>query len=264
MMPYLYETHLHTAESSRCARSSAKDMVHLYRDHGYRGVIVTDHFTGSVSYVPDRRDDWRRQVDAYCRGYELAKDEGQRCGLDVFFGIEQCFQGDECLIYGVDKAWLYAHPEIAGWSRSELLREITAAGGCVVHAHPFRMRSYVNVIRLNRCVHAIEVFNAGNGELDDRYALWYSRRLGLPMTAGSDTHAVADRSPETLYGVESDTPWTDIQDYVRALRGGTSLRLHAPQGRGQGELMPLPIPCEEIGENGEHTPWHRAYPSVSC
>ena len=120
------------------------------------------------------------------------------------------------------------------------------------------MRGYVDVIRLNRCVHAIEVFNSGNGELDDRYALWYARRLGLPMTAGSDTHAVADRSERTLYGVAFDAPWAGIQDYVQAVRKGTPFRLHAPCRRGEGELTSLPIPCEEIGENGEHTPWHRA------
>ena len=109
-MSYLYETHLHTAEGSRCGRTPAREYIPYYLDMGFQGIVVTDHFYGNVSYTPDRNAPWREQVDHYCRGYEEALNEGIKRGLDVFFGIEQHFDGDEVLIYGVDKQFLYRHP----------------------------------------------------------------------------------------------------------------------------------------------------------
>lgn len=43
-MGYRYETHMHTAEGSRCGRMPAAEMVRAYKKLGYTGVFVTDHF----------------------------------------------------------------------------------------------------------------------------------------------------------------------------------------------------------------------------
>ena len=42
---YQYELHTHTAEVSRCAASAAADTVALYREHGYDGLVITDHYS---------------------------------------------------------------------------------------------------------------------------------------------------------------------------------------------------------------------------
>ena len=39
---YCYELHLHTAETSRCGKSSARDMIRAYCDKGFSGVVVTE------------------------------------------------------------------------------------------------------------------------------------------------------------------------------------------------------------------------------
>ena len=36
--------------------------------------------------------DWEQQVDLFMRGYESAKEEGDKLGLDVFFGWEFTLQ----------------------------------------------------------------------------------------------------------------------------------------------------------------------------
>ena len=41
---YKYETHLHTAPVSRCARSSVEEQLRLYKALGYDGVFITNHF----------------------------------------------------------------------------------------------------------------------------------------------------------------------------------------------------------------------------
>ena len=255
-MPYLYETHLHTDESSACGKTPAREYIPFYMDRGYDGIVVTDHFTGNTSYVPDRSAPWKDQVDAYCRGYEEARNEGERRGFRVFFGIEQQFANDECLIYGPDKAWLLANPDLPGWGRRRLLDEVEKAGGCVVLAHPFRVRDYVRRITLNTCVHAVEVFNANNRPVDDVYALAYARRAGCPITAGSDMHCIGRQ--KELYGVVFDEPWEDIGAYVRAIRNRLPFGVKAAPGRGQGEPLQLERPWELLDADERPVPWDPA------
>ena len=254
-MSYLYETHLHTFEASRCAKTPAREFIPYYLDQGYRGIVVTDHFYGNVSYKADRSLPWRDQVDSYCRGYEEALDEGVKRGLDVFFGIEQHFDGDEALIYGVDKQWLYDHPDIIRWNRRELFDQVSSAGGCVVQAHPFRVRDYISCVRLNSFVHGVEAFNGGNNPWDDRYALAYAKHMNLPVTAGTDMHTIGGRPDRYNFGVTFETPWTGISDFVRAIKEKTPFGVKYDEGRETGELQPIPIPCEFRARDGQVRSW---------
>lgn len=252
-MPYIYEVHLHTDESSRCGRTPAREYIPFYMDHGYDGIVVTDHFYGNPSYVPDKSAPWVQQVDEYCRGYEEALDEGVRRGFKVFFGIEQQFANDEALIYGPDKQFLLDHPDVYTWGRRRWFDEVEKIGGCVVLAHPFRVRDYVIKISLNTCVHAVEAFNCGNRPVDDIYALAYARHYGYTVTAGSDMHCIRPGQP--LYGVVFDTPLESIGDYVRAIRGKTPFGVHTPLGRGEGTVTPLERPYEMLDGEENPVPW---------
>lgn len=254
-MSYLYETHLHTDEGSDCGRTPAREYIPYYLDQGYRGIVVTDHFYGNTSYMPDRNAPWKEQVDRYCLGYELALDEGIKRGLDVFFGIEQYFGEDECLIYGLDKQWLYVHPDCFRWGRKKMFDEVEAAGGCIVHAHPFRVRDYVTKIVLNSCVHAVECFNACNNPMDDLYAIAFAKKYNLPMTAGSDIHKIGRKPAEYLYGVIFEKPWTSIMDYASAVRERKPFGLKYSAGRDAGEIGPLQRPWEFRDKNDRVQPW---------
>ena len=102
---YLYETHLHTKEGSSCGISSVRDYIKIYLDLGYSGIIITDHFYNGNSTV-NRNLKWNEWVHNFIKGYEIAKEEGIRRGLDVFFGWEETFEEDDYLVYGLDKEWL--------------------------------------------------------------------------------------------------------------------------------------------------------------
>ena len=39
-----FELHCHTAENDKCALESAKDIVRLYKEAGYEGLVITDHY----------------------------------------------------------------------------------------------------------------------------------------------------------------------------------------------------------------------------
>ena len=235
-MPFLYETHMHTSQGSACGRCLGRDHIPYYLDHGYTGIIVTDHFFGGNTAV-DRSLPWEERVDLFWRGYEDAKEAGDKAGLDVFFGLEQNYAGDEYLIYGLTKAYMKAHPEMEHWTRRQQLEEVHRAGGCVIQAHPFRMRYYMDRIRLGlRFCDGIEAANAGNDQLDDARAWLYGQEFGLVMTAGSDNH----RSPDSpLYGVLLEKRLTSIGDYVKIIREKYPVGLYIPEDRF--EMPPEPV-----------------------
>ena len=49
---YLYETHMHTSQSSACAVSTGAQMARAYKEAGYTGIFVTDHFFNGNCAVP--------------------------------------------------------------------------------------------------------------------------------------------------------------------------------------------------------------------
>ena len=227
-MSYLYETHLHTCLSSACGVSTGKEHVRFYRDQGYTGIIMTDHFFGGNTAVP-RNLPWEERIDLFWRGYEDALEEGLKVGLDVFFGLEQNFDHDEYLVYGLSREYMKAHPELEHWTRRQQLEEVHGQGGAVIQAHPFRMRGYMDLIRVGDLfADGVEVGNAGNTQLQDARCWLYAKEKGLLMTAGSDNH----RSPAPMpFGVELETRLTCIEDYARMIRERAPIGLHVPEGR---------------------------------
>jgi hypothetical protein len=220
-------------------------------DLGYAGIIITDHFFNGNTRA-DRNHPWKKWVQEYCRGYELAKEEGLRRGFDVFFGWEESLDGDDYLIYGLDKEWLLAHPEAAHWTLREQFDEVTRYGGCVVLAHPFRFvhsmnriphYGYVSVVEAVNsgnsqisCAHygyvsAVEAANSGNSQISDALAWAYAKKLKVSATAGSDIHCAADIRPDTVFGVYLDKKMETIADYVDAVLNNTIAKLKVPTGR---------------------------------
>lgn len=228
---YLYETHMHTSEASACARSGGAEMAEAYARTGYTGIIVTDHFFYGNTRV-DRKLPWSDWVEGFCLGYEHTRAEGDRLGLQVFFGWESCYNGTEFLIYGPDKEWLLAHPEIKDATIEEQFRLIHEAGGIISHAHPCREASYLSEMRLfPEYVDAVEGMNGGHsgnpGSFKEKHlefneaAIAYAREHDLPLMAGSDQHSV-----EMVYGgMIFPRKLRDIHDFARAVTGREALRL---------------------------------------
>ena len=232
-MAYLYETHLHTCQSSGCGVSTGAEHARFYKELGFQGIIVTDHFFGGNTCVP-RDLPWKERVERFCIGYEDALAEGQKIGLDVFFGWERHYRDDEYLIYGLDKAWLLNHPEVEHWSRREQLENIHRYGGSVVQAHPFRLRSYMQHIRLGHLYcDGVEVANAGNQSYEDACAYRYAKAFGKTMTAGSDNHySHADLDiTKKIFGISLDHRMENIHDLVHMIRNKTPIGLNVPDTR---------------------------------
>ncbi len=219
---YKYETHLHTDVSSKCGKSTPEEMADKCKAEGYDGIFVTDHFWGGNTAI-DPALPWREWVDAYMLSYERAKARGEQIGLDVFFGWESGFQGTEYLIYGLGRDWLYAHPEISRTTIEEQYRLVHEDGGLVVHAHPFRERSYIKEVRMTPDYEdAVEAINAAHDQdkpdcdpVWNEKAIAYAARAGKPMIAGSDIHTA-----KCLYGggILTKKPLKSERDFIRLLQ----------------------------------------------
>ncbi len=218
-MSYKYETHMHTSEGSACGRSTGAEMARSYKEQGYTGIFVTDHFFNGNCAV-DRSLPWAEKVELFCKGYEYAKEEGEKIGLQVFWGFEYGVQGADFLVYNLDKAWLLAHPDIDKMAVREAFRLMHEDGGFIIHAHPFRERPYIEHIQLfPRDVDGVEVFNGGQRHdegMNDRGKL-YAQMYGLPETAGSDSHGVTDNF---RCSIETEERIEKPMDYLDMLKAG--------------------------------------------
>lgn len=228
MQSYLYETHMHTSPASACSDTRGRDYIRRYIDAGYSGIIITDHFWRGNCGI-DRSLPWPEFVKQFCAGYEDALNEGIKCGLPVFFGWEETFDGDDYLVYGLDKAWLLQHPEVTRWTKKEQFDTVHQYGGCVVQAHPFRAAFYIFGIHLTPfLVDGVEGFNCGNQHAWNISGMHYARMTGLPVTAGSDNHHADRMNPDNLSGVVFDHPLHDLGDYIKAIRNREPFGLHIP------------------------------------
>ncbi|MCR5459564.1 MAG: GNAT family N-acetyltransferase [Acetatifactor sp.] len=246
---YRYETHLHTVESSACGVTPGREYPAIFKERGYDGIFITDHFFHGNTR-PSRELPWPEYVDAYMKGYEEAKKAGDKIGFKVFFGIEENFEGDEFLIYGVDREFLLAHPEIPHWTREDMIKAVHEAGGAVMQAHPFRDRDYIKKIHLYpENVDGIEGINTANTANDNLAALCYALHYGLMIQAGSDTHskwAIGDGNGGILY----EKPITSELDYADRLRRRDRPKIFYPEEffQGLGGLK-VKLPAE-IRRNG--------------
>lgn len=229
-MGYKYEVHMHTAESSACGRTNGRDYISEFMKMGYDGMIITDHFYHGNT-AANRALPWDEFIDEFCRGYEEAKAEGDRLGFKVFFGWEESHGPDEYLIYGPDKAWLKAHPEIKDADHTQYLQMIHDAGGAVVGAHPFRERGYVDIVKIHpfQC-DAMEACNYGNPPYQDILAYTFCKDRGILMTSGTDMHNVKVID-ETPCGMVFDEPLNSVQDYADRIRSGKGFTALIPEDR---------------------------------
>lgn len=222
---FLYETHLHTKTASACGHNTGWEMAEACKNAGYTGTFVTDHNWGGNTCV-SRFLPWADWMKRYARGYEEAKEFGDKNDFDVFFGMETGYNGTEFLICGMTPEWFINHPEIRNCTIEEQYKMVKESSGMVVQAHPYREEYYIPSVRVfPDFVDAIEGSNAthsspvskshNNSEWDDK-ARTLANEKNLPMTAGSDVHST------TLFGggVAFTRRLESGMDYCKAIIGG--------------------------------------------
>ncbi|NLX64705.1 MAG: PHP domain-containing protein [Clostridiaceae bacterium] len=191
MTTFKYDTHVHTKEVSFCGKVPAIEVVKLYKDAGYHGIVVTDHY---FDYFFESLESltWDEKIDCYLKGYNMALEAGKKLGLKVILGMEIRFTENEndYLVYGFDEEFLRDNKELYKLSLKEF-RELTKDKNILIfQAHPFRPAMIPAPPEL---LDGIEIFNGNprhnsNNDLAYEYAL----KNRLLMLSGSDFHHRGD------------------------------------------------------------------------
>jgi predicted metal-dependent phosphoesterase TrpH len=220
---YLYETHLHTSPVSLCARAGVRETLEYYKSAGYSGVFITNHFLDGNIELEIRKKSYEEQIEFYFSDFEEGEKIGKEIGLDVFLGMEMSYGGTDFLVYGIDKEWCLAHPDMHKVKKTEMLKTIMDSGALVIQAHPFREAAYIDHIRLfPRHVHGVEVYNASRIEFENKLAEQYAENYGHLRFAGSDNHSAG--AQKKLGGMAFNTPISSVEDFIgRVLSGDCKL-----------------------------------------
>ncbi|MBR0412593.1 MAG: PHP domain-containing protein [Eubacterium sp.] len=210
-MSYKYEMHCHTKMVSQCGQTEPKDIVRMYREKGYSGLVVTEHYSpltfGVNSYKANKL------IDFYLSSfYELKKYETE--DFSVFFGMElrHFGTGADYLIYGVDLDWLRKQPNLLVRWEKPVYEMMHKEGYLVFQAHPFRPY----ILRCNpKYIDGIEVYNGKcNKKTNDKAAKW-AEKTGKLVVSGSDFH---EEKNLARGGIITERKIKDNKDLVELLK----------------------------------------------
>ncbi|HHT73683.1 MAG TPA: PHP domain-containing protein [Firmicutes bacterium] len=213
-MAYLYDCHVHTAETSWCGVLSAEDMVRRYAQAGYTGIVITDHYIREYfESLPERT--WEDKVARYLEGYNGALAAGKKYGLTVLLGIELRFFNriEDYLVYGLTPEFLREHPRLYDYTVETFIDFSRAHRLLIAQAHPFRPGQGPAP---GACLDGMEVFNGNPRQTNNNHlALEYAKRHNLIQIAGSDAHQSTDVG---VAGVYLDRPVSTSVEFAEYLR----------------------------------------------
>lgn len=213
--PFLYETHMHTSEVSACAVSTAAQQVRYYKENGYAGIIVTNHFINGYNTIPPELS-WEKKMRFFARGYDAAKIAGADYDLDVFFGWEFTIEGLDFLTYALDLDFLISNPNLNMLDIEDYSLLVRENGGFLAQAHPFRSAWYMSRSGpvAPHLIDAVEVYNSMDPAKSNAAALSFAKKHNLPIQAGSDSHSAPTRE---LSGIKLRNRASSINDIIDAI-----------------------------------------------
>ena len=214
-----YELHAHTAECDRVAQHSGAEIVRLYADAGYNGMVITDHyFSLFYKWFKDEfcPSDHKSIIDRYLRGYHSARNEAERIGFSLLCGAEVRFDNtpNDYLIYGLEEDDLYTLPLLNRLKNLPELISVLPDHAVIVQAHPFRVNMTVTDPEL---LFGVEVHNGRTSPFRNELALTYARHYGKVMTSGSDFHKLKDLAKG---GIATPRTVTCSAELVELLKSG--------------------------------------------
>ncbi|MGN0533339.1 MAG: PHP domain-containing protein [Eubacterium sp.] len=209
-MEYKYELHCHTGCVSRCGRVEPEEIVKLYKEKGFSGIVVTDHYS-PMTFTPN----WcpQRQIDFYLAGYRRMK---AAAGDDftVLLGMElrHYFTANDYLIYGIDEDFLYRSGNLMKVWENEVYSRCHDRGYLVFQAHPFRPG-------IRQCreeyIDGIEVYNGKTDKGSNDKAYEWAKESGKLMCSGSDFHTPAHTGRG---GIITSSPIKSNEDLLNVLK----------------------------------------------
>lgn len=231
MKEYLTELHLHTKESSSCSEIIAQDMIKAYQAKRYSTIVITDHCSKNKMNSLGYRS-WKEKIDYVYQGFELAKKQGNKQGMNILLGVEVTLQitDSHYLIYGMDREFLYQNENIYAYSLEQLYHLCQKNDYLLVQAHPFR--DDIQLAPLDK-IDGIEVYNGCQNEVSrNEKALEYGNNTNKILTSGSDFHRMEDLARG---GIITEIEIRNSKQLVEILRS-KKFKLNKNEGKSNGRI----------------------------
>jgi len=220
-----WELHMHTAESSGCGHVSAADGVAAYARMGYDGVVIADHYNEyTLNWLGGSPEE---RIRKWMRGYEAAKEAGERLGVQVLFGLEARVPGsdNDYLVLGAEPEFVRKNPGMCDGTLSELHEICKRNHVLLVQAHPYRV-GYCEPAPVED-VDGYEVFNGNprHRNENEKAMLRAETYPEMIRTSGSDFHQMEDLARG---GIETERDIRTSAELAQMLRDG-AYRLITPR-----------------------------------
>lgn len=212
MKNYLFDMHIHTKESSSCGRVCAEDIVKRYKELGYDGLCITDHYTDAQ--FRRHGSTYEEQVQGYLAGYRAAK-KFEDENFHIILGMELRFleNDNDYLVYGFDEDFVLNN-NLTQYKNPEEFRPVIEENNLIMfQAHPFRVNMTVIDPEL---VDGIEVYNGhGDHNSSNDVAYKWAKKYNKRMLSGSDFHGNITMEPGGVYFEEY---LSDSKQVAKALK----------------------------------------------
>ena len=214
-MEYKYEIHSHTKNTSRCGQLDAEELVKKYKEAGYSGIVITDHYS-PMTFNPDEFFNKEKAIEHYLQGYRKAK-KYETEDFSVLLGMELRFYAtvNDYLVYGVSEDMLYKLPFLLPLYIRKAGRLLRAHGCLLIQAHPFR--EFIR--RANpKYLDGVEIFNGkASKEANEKSEKWAESIGAKIKVGGSDCHR---ETGVALGGIITEEPIKTNDDLIRILKSG--------------------------------------------
>lgn len=216
-MEYKYELHCHTCDVSRCAAVSADKVVETYKNLGYNGIVITDHYSPQT-FLDRHLFCPQKEVDFYLNGYHKAL-EAAGTDFTVLLGMELRFygNGNDYLVFGMTEDFIRTHGNLMTYYPRRFHKLAQENGMIFLQAHPFRPYIFrTNPKYLDGC----EIYNAKDKDkgINEKSVIWAERHNMKIRTGGADFHREAHI--ENASGIITSEPIKTNSDLVRILTSG--------------------------------------------
>jgi hypothetical protein len=171
----IIDMHIHTMISSTCSLIDPEQCIQRAVEQGLDAICVTEHDT--------------------LEGGRVMKEIGRQYEFLVLAGMEVMSREGHLLVYGYDN-------DIKGVQSAEnVIKEVTAAGGIVVPAHPWRQPFgwYSGAIdrpleetEFARIFQVIEMYNGLSTADENAKGKAFCAATGIHGIGGSDAHRIGD------------------------------------------------------------------------
>lgn len=209
---YKTELHTHTKPVSGCSDIEAEQLVKIYKEKGYDGVVLTNHFTRYL-----QGETVEEKIKWYLEDYYKCYEEGKLIDLNVILGAELRFteNNNDYLIFGICPEDLIQIYEMLPYGIDRFYKECKNEKNIIIQAHPFR--DGMESVR-RESLDGIEVFNMHpNHNSRIGLAAKYANENNMIATCGSDFH---HHGQECLCGIITKKQLRNSYDVANVLKAG--------------------------------------------